>query len=44
MLSTIQDRNMLSPRCALTVEGAVVGDRGDRDTTVRMHDVEPKYA
>ena len=30
--------------CALTVEGAVAESRGDRDTTLRLHDVEPERA
>ena len=30
--------------CALTVESAVAESRGDRDTTLRLHDVEPEQA
>ena len=44
VLSTIQDGNLLMPRCELTVEGAVVESRGDRDTILRTHDVKPEYA
>ena len=31
----------MTPGCAFTVEGAVAESRGDRDTTLRLHDVEP---
>ena len=44
MLSAVQDGNLRSPGCALTVEGAVAESRGDRDTTLRLHDVVPKQA
>ena len=42
MLPEVQDGNLLSPGCALTVEGVHAEDRGDRDTTLRMRDVEPE--
>ena len=43
VLSTVQDENLLSPRRAFTVEGAIVGSGDEQHTTLRMHGVEPKY-
>ena len=43
VLSTVQDGNLLSPRRAFKVEGAVVGSGGEQDTTLRMHGVKIKY-
>ena len=38
--AVVQDGNLRSSGCALTtVEGAVAESRGDRDTTLRLHDV-----
>ena len=44
MLPAVQDENILSPGCARTVEGAVAESGGDRDTTLRLHDMEPEQA
>ena len=44
VLPAVQDRNLLSPGCAFTVEGAVAESRGDRDTTLQLHNVEPEQA
>ena len=44
MLSTVKYEYSLPPGCAFAVEGAVVGSRGDKDTTLRMNEVEPEYA
>ena len=43
MLPEVQDGKW-SPGCALTVDGAIAKSRCDRDTTLRLHDVEPEQA
>ena len=41
---SVLNRNMLSPECALTVDGVDVESRGDRVTTLRVRNVEPEQA
>ena len=43
-LSKMEVHAIRSPRCALTVYSAVAECRGDRDTNLRLHDVEPEQA
>ena len=42
MLPAVQDGNLWSSGYALNIEGAVAESRGDRDTNLRLHDVEPE--
>ena len=44
MLPAVQDGDLWPSGCALTDEGAFAESRGDRDTTLRLHDVEPEQA